>query len=617
MTPCKAFKKVLVISVCTAIIGGCSAPVRQTGSVNMPSPVRQTGSVNIPAPSGPENVAVTQPQKAETAQTDQTARVVSPLHIAQPPHEKPVVSDRRSPDQSQIHLSPADREFARNRLNDYRKKLDQWIEITNTGRIGALPKELSTRALECMQLLQRILTGYSGLAENIPHNEAVPSGESTPADPEKTQQLDITFLESQCDELLTTDIPAQLDLTPSESQQYSFDEYQEIIKSQMIAKKYSDVIHWYSSMQQNYPDRQPDFITRLNYGLALQYTGQVEAAAKQFSEMLASDDLAVDPLRLHLKIADLFLAGGNIDAAKSYYNSFLRDQKAVETEKTWAEKQLDFLQSADPASEDMLAYTKFLSEFLADDYRINGAEMNKKIDSFAREHTGSPVAVSALRLKEFAIQRLNFWFGGQLVKIDKLVADKKFADAADILKNMSNYYLPPNLQAVVQKTHYEIAQAEIQETQKQQQLHEMELNQKWDTAVQLMDSQLFAEAISAFEKLKGTEYEEKAKSKMVEAANLAAGQMRKEAASLFIQAGKTTDVEEKKELLIKSYRLLTEIPVKFPQTDLLDKVQQNIAILEERISKFDPALLEELKQKNDPGMPEEGSDEPLSQHGNL
>jgi len=603
MTPCKALNKILAISVLAAIIGGCSIPARQTGPA--------------PAPSGPENVAVPQARETRPAQADQTVRVGSPIRVDQPPYEKPVVSDRKSPDQPQAQLSHIDREFAQNRLNDYRKRLDQWVEITNTGRIGSLPQELSTRAVECMQLLKRILTGYSGLVENMPHNEAVSVGESSFIDPEKIQQLDITFLESQCDEILTKDIPAQLALTPTESQQYSFKEYQEIIKAQMDAEKYSDTVRLYSSMLQDYPERQPDITTRLSYGLALQYSGQAEAAAKQFGEILASGDLAINPLNLRLKIADLFLASGDIDAAKSYYNSFIRDQKPVEAEKSWAEKQLEFLRSADPASEDMLAYTKLLHDFLADNYRIHGAEMNEKIDLFAREHTGSPVAVSALRLKDFATQQLNFWFGSRLVRIDKLVAEKKYAEATDILKNMSNYYLPPNLQAVVQKTHYEIAQAEIQETEKQQQLHEMELNQKWDAAVRLMDSQRFAESISAFEKLKGTEYEEKANSKIVEAANLAAGQMRKEAASLFIQAGKTSDVEEKKELLIKSYKLLTEIPAKFPQTDLLDKVQQNIAILEEQINKFDPALLEELKQKNDAGMPEAGANGPLSQQENL
>jgi hypothetical protein len=120
-----------------------------------------------------------------------------------------------------------------------------------------------------------------------------------------------------------------------------------------------------------------------------------------------------------------------------------------------------------------------------------------------------------------------------------------------------------------------------------------------------MDSRRFDLAIPAFENLLGTDYEEQAKIKIVEAANLAAGQMRKEAASLFVQAGKTPDIENKKKLLLDSYGLLNEILVKFPQTDLLDKVNQNIAILEEQIRRIDPALLEASQDEARTDTPEE------------
>ena len=141
------------------------------------------------------------------------------------------------------------------------------------------------------------------------------------------------------------------------------------------------------------------------------------------------------------------------------------------------------------------------------------------------------------------------------------------------------------------------------------------MTEQWDTAVLLMDSQRFDEAIVAFEALMGTEYEEKANMNIVESANLAAGQMRKEAASLFIQAGQTPDIEKKRELLINSHRMLNDIPVRFPQTDLLEKVQQNIVILEEQIKKFDPALLEEL-QGGDPSVMPDESPPALSQDRN-
>ena len=100
----------------------------------------------------------------------------------------------------------------------------------------------------------------------------------------------------------------------------------------------------------------------------------------------------------------------------------------------------------------------------------------------------------------------------------------------------------------------------------------------------------------------------------VRAECLGAGQMRKEAASLFIRAGKTADIEVKKQLLVDSYQMLKEILVKFPQTDLLDKVHQNITILEKQIRKIDPALLEGLQQESVSAVPDE-SPAPIQSQG--
>jgi len=244
----------------------------------------------------------------------------------------------------------------------------------------------------------------------------------------------------------------------------------------------------------------------------------------------------------------------------------------------------------------MIAYIKLLREFRMYDYKIVALRLNEAINAFEAHYTGSPFAVSALRLKTFALDQLKSWFDSQLGTVSSLAAEKKFAKATDILKSMTRYYLPAELQAVLQRTYYEVAQAEIQERETQRRIQEMELTEQWAAAINLLDSQSYDLAISAFAALMGTEYEEQAKIKTTIAANQAAGQMRKEAASLFIRAGRSPDPDQKRELLLASHRLLTEILAKYPQTDLLDKVQQNITILEVQIKRFDPELLEELQQ---------------------
>lgn len=581
--------KIHIAAAVVLIITGCALPGQQPTSDSMAvSPPVPESRNEAPAP--------------EAVQVQ--AEVASPVIIlsGQPLPEPPVPSEPQP--SGPPETSPpfgVDREFLQNRLNEYRSKLDRWVKFTEAGRKGALSEKLPERSIECMQLLERILTGYRQvLGEDAP-NRTGSDASTASSGPAEIQQLDITFLESRCEEILLEEDQPQTALSPAEAPQYSFAEFQEIINSHVNKGNYHEALLWYANLLQVYPDRKPDLVTRMNYGFALQYTGQVEAAARHFAGMLDSKEFIIPPASLLLETAELHLAGGDITAAESAYENFILAQNFVEAEKTWATTQLAFLRSAAPESEDMLAYLKLLREFKSSDYRIHGAALNEKINSFSREYAGSPAAVSALRLKDFAIGKLNSWFGRQLVKIDKLVAAKKFAEATDILNQMAAYNLPADLQAVVQKTYNDISQAELYENITQQRLHEMELNQKWDAAVHLMDSQRFAEAISAFELLKGTEYEENADNKIVEAANLAAGSMRKEAAALFIQAGKTADTGEKRELLKNSHKLLHEIPEKFPQTDLLDKVQQNLVILEEQIRKFDPALLEELQRDSTEG----------------
>jgi hypothetical protein len=246
----------------------------------------------------------------------------------------------------------------------------------------------------------------------------------------------------------------------------------------------------------------------------------------------------------------------------------------------------------------MAAYRQLLQAFESRDYRIHGAELNEMADRFVSEHAGEQIGVNGLRLKNFALSELHAWFDRQLLRIDSLIIDKKFTEASDILQNLTQYYLPADLQSVVQKTSYHIAQAEMQETETERRNKEAELTEHWESAVHLLDSQQFDAAILAFEAFNGTEYEKQAQLKIIEASNLAATQIRKDAASLFIRASKTGEFDKKKELLVASYNLLNEILDKYPQTDLRDKVNQNIAILEEQIRKFDPALLDELQGKN-------------------
>jgi len=580
----KTFSTFITSLILFAWLSGCAG----TQPVSSPpaEPIEPASEIQT---SPPETTLQTPAEIHEEEQIDESLQDFPQTYISEQIESSgPVV----------IRVNYADIEFVQHRLIIYENKLERWLEIPGMIPTEPLAEEIISLEAVCLQKLESILNGYSQLMERMQQDKAFYYDAVPVAGPKEMQQLDIAFLESRCNEFLVMDFTEDSEPMPSAEPELSFAAAQEIIADLVKQKKYHEALLAYESLSSDFPGRDLSLATLINYGRALQYTGQVEAAARHYKSILVSGDLVIEPLTIQRQIADFLLASADPDAAEFYYNSMILEHQAISAEETWAREQLAFLRSVDPESEDMTAYMKLLREFQTYDYKMHAPRLNDLIDNFTSEHAGSPIAVSALRLRAFAIDQLKSWFGRQLVKIDALVEEKEFSAAADMLKEISGYSLPAELQAVLQRTFYDVAQVEIQEQETQRRIKELELSEQWDAAVNLLDSQQYDIAISAFESFFGTEYEEKAKLKIVEAADQAAGRMRKEAASLFIRAGKTPDLDQKKGLLLESHRLLTEILVKYPQTELLDKVEQNISILEEQIERLDPELLQELHREN-------------------
>ena len=89
----------------------------------------------------------------------------------------------------------------------------------------------------------------------------------------------------------------------------------------------------------------------------------------------------------------------------------------------------------------------------------------------------------------------------------------------------------------------------------------------------------------------GTSYDDRARQKIDEAANLAAREDRRRAAELFVRSGRTHDLWSRKKLLLASRQLLQDILIKYPQSDIVDKVKRNLQRIDEEIAKIDPNLL--------------------------
>jgi len=118
-----------------------------------------------------------------------------------------------------------------------------------------------------------------------------------------------------------------------------------------------------------------------------------------------------------------------------------------------------------------------------------------------------------------------------------------------------------------------------------------EVARKWNIGIQLAQGGRYDEAIDVFTDLENSDLADKAKAKVREISLQAAQDERRKAAKLYDSYRKTADNEMKKTLLLKSRRILKDILVKYPDTEITDKVTANIERVEQEIRSISPNLL--------------------------
>ena len=172
----------------------------------------------------------------------------------------------------------------------------------------------------------------------------------------------------------------------------------------------------------------------------------------------------------------------------------------------------------------------------------------------------------------------------------QLASERKFIQALEMLASWSRQDQPEEYAAAVKALEEEIRAQQAQESEMQVMQEKEALDAQWQKALEMFDHRQFDQSIVLFEELVDTPYQGQARAKISEAVNLAATELRKEAASLFIKARKTNDVDQKKALLLESRRLLLLVQQKYPQADIIDKVRQNQKATEDQLRALEPNL---------------------------
>lgn len=564
-----AFKITLLL--CVIAISGCAIP--ETPRVSSPPPA---GSRVYQVPAEP-------PRDADTAKDAIQPRYLD-IGVEQ---DDPIVEE-------DIEVALPSMVYVNDRIFEYGRKLDKWKEL-DAKTVGMdVDRDDAARMVRCFRRLQSVLNGYSDLRSKMLKAQQISTAEQiSGVDLSTLQTADIEFLEGECGKLLSV----------SEDQSVGWNKREEgadLAKLETLIDRY-DESREYQEVVQVWLQIPPFQIPRVHvrakikYGNALMYLQQEEKATEVYRQVVDqisdSDEQPTDLVSLRKILADLYTAAGDYTSAREQYKKISEDYKNLGRLEEWSKLQLSMLDKSLDESPELDAYSSMLRNYLGFIPEQDGYKIVWQADTFLSNYPYSPVASNVDYIRESALLRADDWFNSFIAAVDALGAEKKFDEALELLETMPTDIIDADKQLQVKGKNEELLLAAAVEKETDKMAVMQELQHQWNNGMLLVRGGRYDEAIDVFTNLLESEYKVKAENKIQEISLLAAKADRKKAAELFIRFTKTTDLESRKKLLMESRQLLQDILVKYPDTEIVSKVQGNIERVEQEMNLIDPNLI--------------------------
>jgi len=544
------------LALCGIIFGGggcTSRPVRVT------PPVATSPKVVVPLPP-PRPVAA--PEIPAQGPVENTARSVVP--------------------------APAIEHVAK-RLSVYEGRLYRWGAVT--GQVMAGDGALPDSWQDCRQLIEIVYQGYGQLRERLSKGEAVEAGSDI--DPWIITGQDFDYEASGCEALLAAKVEAMSashggeaaaageDVVAGDEQRLA-----EKVSNDVAQGRYRDALAAY----RGYASVPAPVGLALGqaYGEALLHTDQVDAALAQFQKLLASPDAGVVMWQLRKRVADLLLAAGRYGEAGRQYQDLAAFFAGLDRDREGVQGQLALLAEGGAHAEELQVYAAALRSYLTFDGKRVPGELKMWVARLEYAHPESDYTHRARQLLDQAEKEARAWISDRLLAVDGLVDAGQYRKALAKLDDLSKQDLPKEMLEVVQKAMDDVVLIEARQKEELRQKTEMMVEERWQEALHLFDSERYDEAIMVFSALFGTGYDVQARVKIGEAAAKAAATLRRQAAAAFLKARQTADPARKREALLESQRLLQSILDKYPFVELVDKVTANMAVINEQLLAIAP-----------------------------
>ena len=484
--------------------------------------------------------------------------------------------------------------FINDRIAEYGKKLDRWKALDSQSVKRQVKDSEAAEMVRCFRKMQNVMNSYSELRGRLLQAEKGSSAERiSNANILELEKNDIAFLESSCGRLLADSADQGAGWSQRE-EPTDLAQLETLIDRHSDNRAYQDVLQDWQKIPAGQAGR-TQLRAKIQYGNALMYLHKEDKAAEIYQQavdqMSSSDAQATDIVSLRKTLADLYMASGNYKTAAGQYKKISEDYQNLGRLEEWSKLQLSMLDRSKESGPELKDYSAILRDYLEYVAEHDGYKLLGQIDNFLSKYPYSPIVPNVDVIKAKVKSAADKWFEGFMAEVEKLRAEKKFQEAQDLMKTLPPDMIGPDKQLTLKGKNEELTMTDAVEKETQRMAAIQGLQNQWNNGMLLAKSEKFDEAIAVFTKLLTTEYSAKAKEKIKEMSLEAAKAERKKAANLYTRFTKTTDIENRKKLLIETHKILKSILAKYPDVDIKSKVLGNIERVEQDMMAIDPKLV--------------------------
>ena len=488
----------------------------------------------------------------------------------------------------------ADLEYFDRRLKGYEAKLSRWQNLQDTISLLDMKVEKLPEWQFCLQKLQGITAEYGTMIHD-------PSGKDESQD--DTWRADIAFLESDCENVFNLNAA----VVSEKLQHYkalSASQVGKIIRHYADQNEYQRIITTYQNMTLN-SGLDLDSAAKGIYGNALRQAGRLDEAADVFLDLLDTGEDSQSWI-IRLQVAEILMATGNIERARTEYQKVTDFFDSWRTQEAVVQARLHMLEEPYYEEKALHLYSEALYAWLTGDGIEIPGTLKKNIKILETKYSGTIYADEGQRLMKEAEQNVQDFVIRELDKVIKFATENKFNKARDLLDSLTKLKIHEEARSIIKVVADDVERAEAEEKMLQEELRKQAIDEQWQQAVLFYDQKKYDRAIELFRQLVNTGYRQKAIKKMNEAVEIAAAEMRKQAALLFSRSRRIKDRDQQLALLYESQAILQEIIQRYPEAEVINKVSVNLEVIEKQILELNPPQPGRTGSDEDKVMENEG-----------